>query len=78
MFKVWVLELYCCSIGVINFKVQTPEFARCNNIVWPLSNGELIMLWVQSTIDHGIMDLDVANYKLELGSWDLKGGHIRT
>lgn len=25
-----------------------------------------------------MMDLDVANYKLELESWDLKGGHIGT
>ncbi len=25
-----------------------------------------------------MMGLDVANYKLELGSWDLKGGHIGT
>jgi hypothetical protein len=47
--------------------------------VWMLSNVELGMSWVQSTINHGlwIMDLDATSgklqWKLKLGNWDLKG-----
>jgi hypothetical protein len=50
--------------------------------VWLLSNVELGMLWVQSTINHGLwmMDLDATygklQWKLKLGNRDLKGGVV--
>jgi len=50
--------------------------------VWMLSNVELGILWVQSTINYGLwmMDLDATSgklqWKLKLGNQDLKGGVV--